>query len=157
MPKVSRLEVIETGARRQWSPDEKQRIVAESLSAPRNVSATARRHGLSSGQLFTWCRLARQGKLVLDGDAGGVFLHLSHLRINLLTIGGAPNRPVAQSHGGAVGWRLFCRTGAGLSSAGMWMPLRWPALLGYLSGNDCSSFRRACVDIGRTNRHAQRL
>jgi transposase len=71
MPKVSRLEVIETGARRQWSPDEKQRIVAESLSAPRNVSATARRHGLSSGQLFTWCRLARQGKLVLDGDAGG--------------------------------------------------------------------------------------
>jgi transposase len=71
MPKVSRLEVIETGARRQWSLDEKQRIVAESLSAPRNVSATARRHGLSSGQLFTWCRLARQGKLVLDGDAAG--------------------------------------------------------------------------------------
>jgi transposase len=71
MPKVSRLEVIETGARRQWSPDEKQRIVAESLSAPRNVSATARRHSLSSGQLFTWCRLARQGKLVLDGDAAG--------------------------------------------------------------------------------------
>ena len=71
MPKVSRLEVIETGARRQWSLEEKQRIVAESLSVPRNVSATARRHGLSNGQLFTWCRLARQGKLVLDGDAAG--------------------------------------------------------------------------------------
>lgn len=42
MLKVSRLEVIATGSRRRWSVDEKQRIVAESLSAPRNVSATAR-------------------------------------------------------------------------------------------------------------------
>lgn len=71
MPKVSRLEVIETGARRLWSLEEKQRIVSESLSVPRNVSATARRHGLSTGQLFTWCRMARQGKLVLDGDVAG--------------------------------------------------------------------------------------
>ena len=71
MAKVSRLEVIETGARRQWSLEEKQRIVAESLSVSRNVSATARRHGLSTGQLFTWCRLARNGKLVLDGDMAG--------------------------------------------------------------------------------------
>jgi hypothetical protein len=30
MSKVSRLEVIETGARRQWSLEEKLRIVAES-------------------------------------------------------------------------------------------------------------------------------
>jgi len=61
--KVSRIEVIATGSRRRWSPEEKQRIVSEALSTPRNVSATARRHGLSSGQLFTWCRLARNGKL----------------------------------------------------------------------------------------------
>lgn len=61
--KVSRIEVIATGARRRWSTDEKQRIVAEALGAPRNVSATARRHGLSTGQLFTWCRLSRAGKL----------------------------------------------------------------------------------------------
>ncbi len=64
IPKVSRLEVIATGSRRRWTADEKQRIVAESLSAPRNVSATARRHGLSAGQLFTWRRLAREGKLM---------------------------------------------------------------------------------------------
>jgi transposase len=63
MPKVSRIEVIATGSRRRWCDEEKQRIVAEALSAPRNVSATARRHGLSTGQLFTWCRLARAGKL----------------------------------------------------------------------------------------------
>jgi transposase len=62
-PKVSRLEVIQTGSRRRWTREEKRRIVAESESAPRQVSATARRYGLSSGQLFSWRRLAREGRL----------------------------------------------------------------------------------------------
>jgi transposase len=61
---VSRLEVISTGARRRWTLAEKQRIVAESYSAPRVVSATARRNGLSASQLFTWRRLARAGRLI---------------------------------------------------------------------------------------------
>ena len=69
MPKISRLEVIETGARRRWTPEEKQRIVAESFGAPRIASATARRHGLSNSQLFTWRRLAREGKIVVEDDA----------------------------------------------------------------------------------------
>jgi transposase len=69
MSKISRLEVIESGARRRWTPEQKQRIVAESFGAPRIVSATARRHGLSTGQLFTWRRLAREGKLVAEDDA----------------------------------------------------------------------------------------
>jgi transposase len=71
MPRFSRLEVIETGSRRRWTSQEKQRIVAESFAVPRNVSATARRYGLSNGQLFSWRRLAREGKLVLDGDDAG--------------------------------------------------------------------------------------
>jgi transposase len=70
VPKISRLEVIATGSRRRWSAEEKHRIVAEALSAPRNVSATARRHALSPGQLFTWCRLARVGKLSASADLG---------------------------------------------------------------------------------------
>jgi len=64
MLKVARLDVISSGARRRWSLDEKQRIVAESYAAPRQVSATARRNGLSASQLFTWRRLARDGRLV---------------------------------------------------------------------------------------------
>ena len=68
MPKVSRLEVIATGARRRWTLSEKQRIVGGALSAPRNVSATARRHGVLPSLLFTWCRLAREGKLSLPAD-----------------------------------------------------------------------------------------
>src|SRR5262249_25015199 len=37
--------------------------VAESYSAPRLASVTARRNGLSASQLFTWRRLAREGRL----------------------------------------------------------------------------------------------
>jgi transposase len=53
---VERLEVVDTGRRRRWSEEEKLRIVAESLSGPRLVSATARRHGISTSLLFTWRR-----------------------------------------------------------------------------------------------------
>ena len=63
MPQVSTLEVIETGSRRRWTLEEKQRIVAESFAAPRVVSTTARRHGLSTSQLFNWRRRAREGRL----------------------------------------------------------------------------------------------
>jgi transposase len=65
--KVSRLEVVSTGARRRWTLEEKQRIVAESYGGPRLVSVTARRNRLSTSQLFTWRRLAREGRL--SGDA----------------------------------------------------------------------------------------
>jgi hypothetical protein len=43
---VKRLEVVETGRRRRWSEDEKLKIVLESLQAPRQVAATARRYGI---------------------------------------------------------------------------------------------------------------
>jgi transposase len=69
MSKVSRLEVISTGARRRWTAAEKRRIVAESQIGRRQVSATARRHGLSASQLFTWCRLDREGRLLEDDEA----------------------------------------------------------------------------------------
>ena len=72
MLKVSRLEVISTGARRRWTFAEKQRIVAESYDGRRQVSATARRNGLSASQLFTWRRLAREGRLV-EADNGVTF------------------------------------------------------------------------------------
>lgn len=51
---VGRLEVVETGRRRRWSEDEKLKIVLESLQAPRQVAATARRYGLSRSLLLRW-------------------------------------------------------------------------------------------------------
>jgi len=53
---VEKLEIVETGRRRRWSDEEKLKIITESLAGPRLVSATARRHGISPGQLFTWRR-----------------------------------------------------------------------------------------------------
>ena len=51
---AGRMEVVETGRRRRWSEDEKLRIVLESLVAPRLVSSTARRHGISRSLLTRW-------------------------------------------------------------------------------------------------------
>ena len=52
------LEVVETGRRCQrWSEDEKLKIVAESLREPRQVAATAQRHGVSHSLLARWRRL----------------------------------------------------------------------------------------------------
>ena len=56
---VGRLEVVETGRRRRWSEDEKLKIVLESLQAPRQISATARRYGISRSLLIRWRRSFR--------------------------------------------------------------------------------------------------
>ena len=56
-----RLEVItETGRRRWFSPDDKARVVGETLVPGAVVSEIARRHGLTPQQVFTWRRQARQ-------------------------------------------------------------------------------------------------
>jgi transposase len=58
---VRRVEVITgTGRRRQFSADDKARIIEETLAPGAVVSEVARRHGLMPQQLFTWRRLARQ-------------------------------------------------------------------------------------------------
>jgi len=49
-----------SGRRREWLPEEKVRIVAESYEAGATVSAVARRYALSPQQLFAWRRAARQ-------------------------------------------------------------------------------------------------
>ncbi len=53
--------VIEGSVRRRsWSPEEKTRIVAESLDPAVSVSAVAHRHGLNPNQLFRWRRQFRE-------------------------------------------------------------------------------------------------
>lgn len=80
-----RIAVIEGSARRRrFSPEEKARIVAESLDPAVSVSAVAHRHGINPNQLFTWRRqwraaAARRGTegeaspgRDRDGDTGGL-------------------------------------------------------------------------------------
>ncbi len=58
---VRRLEIFTgAGRRREWPPEEKSLIVAESYEADETVCAVARRHGLTPQQLFTWRREARK-------------------------------------------------------------------------------------------------
>jgi len=57
---VQRFEVFTgAGERRDWPPEVKASIVAESYSGMESVSAVARRHGLVPSQLFTWRRQLR--------------------------------------------------------------------------------------------------
>jgi transposase len=54
-----RVEVFTgTGRRRRWSSDDKARILEETLAAGAVVSEVARRHGITSQQLFGWRRAA---------------------------------------------------------------------------------------------------
>jgi transposase len=58
---VRRFEVFTgVGKRRDWPPEVKASIVAESYSGKESVSAVARRHAMSVSQLFTWRRLLRK-------------------------------------------------------------------------------------------------
>lgn len=59
---MERLEVVETGRRRRWTDDEKLKIVLESMQAPRAISSTARRHGISRSLLLIWRRSFGAGR-----------------------------------------------------------------------------------------------
>ena len=49
--------------RRRWSVQEKLQMVEESELPGMGVSYVARKYGVSPSQLFTWRRLAREGRL----------------------------------------------------------------------------------------------
>jgi len=54
--------------RRSWPREVKARIVAESFQPGVLVREVAERNGVAPQHLSTWRKLARDGKLVLDGD-----------------------------------------------------------------------------------------
>lgn len=75
---ISQIEVLpadDLGRRRDWTDEEKIRIVEESLQGYRQGSATARRYGLSRSLLTTWRREYRTG--ALGGAASHGFVPLA--------------------------------------------------------------------------------
>ena len=70
--RVERLEIVETGRRRRWSEAEKLKIVVESFQGPRQVAATARRHGVSRWQLHEWRRSFRAAQTETSGPQAGL-------------------------------------------------------------------------------------
>jgi transposase len=93
---VERLKVVDTGRRRRWSEDEKLRIVLESLRAPRQVAATARRYGVSRSLLLRWRRLFRPEPL----DAAGQ--HMAFVPARVAPAPGAPPGPIVPTNSGAI-------------------------------------------------------
>ena len=61
---IEQIEVITSvQRRRRWTTAEKLQMVEESDLPNVSVSYVARKHGVSPSLLFTWRRLAREGKL----------------------------------------------------------------------------------------------
>ena len=68
-PQIEVLSAADGERRRHWSDDDKLRIVEESFIGHRQVTATARRHGICRSLLTTWRRQYRNGEL---GSSGSV-------------------------------------------------------------------------------------
>ena len=66
-----KIEVLGAERRRRWSLQDKLRIVEETMQPGMTVTEVARRHGLAPSVVFTWRRLAREGRL---DDAGPTFM-----------------------------------------------------------------------------------
>lgn len=60
--------------KRNWSPELKARIVAETLIEGETVNAVAKRYELIPSTVSDWRRMARQGKLVLPNLVGMDFV-----------------------------------------------------------------------------------
>jgi len=60
--------------KRNWPPELKARIVAETLIEGETVKAVAQRYELIPSTVSDWRRMARQGKLVLPNLAGMDFV-----------------------------------------------------------------------------------
>jgi transposase len=62
--------------RRQWTPEQKVRVLSEALEPGAMVSAVADRNGISRSQLDAWMRLAREGGIpgiCLNGSQKALF------------------------------------------------------------------------------------
>jgi transposase len=55
------IEIVER--RRRWSIDDKLKVLTDALEPGASVSAVADRHGVSRNLVYTWLRLAREGRL----------------------------------------------------------------------------------------------
>lgn len=65
-----RIEVITRNDRRRtWTPEQKREIVAESLGPGLTPTEVARKHAISSGQLYTWRQQVLGGQMTLLSHA----------------------------------------------------------------------------------------
>jgi transposase len=51
---MGRVEIFQGRVRRRWSDEDKRRLVLKTFGRGETVHGVARRHGISTSQLFTW-------------------------------------------------------------------------------------------------------
>jgi transposase len=74
---VNHIEVVSRSERRRrWSDADKRRMLQETLIPGATVTAVAKRHGVGTGQIYTWRRQALAGSIgefvpVMIGESGG--------------------------------------------------------------------------------------
>ena len=57
-------EVIEVvDRRRRWSTEEKLKVLTDALVPGASITAVSERHGVSRNLIYTWLRLAREGRM----------------------------------------------------------------------------------------------
>jgi transposase len=60
--RIKRIEVVtQSERRRRWSDADKQKILQETLEPGATVLAVAKRHGVGTGQIYTWRHQALVG------------------------------------------------------------------------------------------------
>ncbi|NDV49278.1 transposase [Salipiger sp. PrR003] len=74
-PEIEILAAGDVPRRRHWNDVDKLQVVKESYLGHRQVTATARRHGISRSLLTTWRRQYRNGEL--DLETGPAFVPLT--------------------------------------------------------------------------------
>jgi transposase len=109
--------------RRRWSLEEKLGILAQSLAPGSSAALVCRLHGISSGQLYTWCRQFRTGELT-----GFAPVRLA-APVGELGLAATPVDPVPEADrpadgiievelaSGVTGWRRGCRPPCWVESA----------------------------------------
>jgi transposase len=67
---------IRTGVirRRQWTDEEKGRLVAEAVAPGAVIAEVARRHDLTPQHLSNWIRAAKEGHFALPADEAPAFV-----------------------------------------------------------------------------------
>jgi transposase len=55
------VEIVER--RRRWSTEDKLKVLLDALEPGASIAAVADRHGVSRNLLYTWLRLAREGRM----------------------------------------------------------------------------------------------
>jgi transposase-like protein len=112
---VTESQVAATDRRRQWSVDEKRRIVEKTLVKGASVARVARAHGVNANQVFQWRRLYRKGRLgnramkllpATVSDAAAVKRSVRHWSreikqriVEATLVKGASVRQIAEAHG----------------------------------------------------------